>query len=132
MPSFSSFSSVTLPTPGKRPTRQWQQKCTHLLWLNHEESIRLPPVRSEFGQKFVWRHASRRCQTQFLADLLTNCACNTRSGWQAGLILGNVEIRFVQRQRLHQIRVPLEDLAREARDSSIPCEIWGDEDCVGA
>src|SRR6266567_1905943 len=24
--------------------RQWQQKCTHLLWLNHEESIRLPPV----------------------------------------------------------------------------------------
>src|SRR5438552_13737250 len=44
MPSFSSFSSVTLPTPGKRPTRQWQQKCTHLLWLNHEESIRLPPV----------------------------------------------------------------------------------------
>ena len=69
---------------------------------------------------------------QFLANLVTNCACNASCGRQTNLVLGNVEICFVQRQRLHQIRVPLEYLAHQARDRTIAWEIRGNEDRIGA
>ena len=69
---------------------------------------------------------------QLLADLLTNCRRNTSSGRQASLVLGNVEIRFVQRQRFHQIGVSLENLAHHARDRPVSYEIWREKDSAGA
>src|SRR4029077_5855914 len=47
-------------------------------------------------------------------------------------VLGYIEIGFIQRKRLYQIGVPLEDLAREKGDGPIAGEIWGNKDRVGA
>ena len=54
--------------------RKRQEKRIDILGLNDKEPIRFAPTRSEFCQKFVRRYARGGCLTQFLADLVTNCA----------------------------------------------------------
>ena len=51
---------------------------------------------------------------QFLTDLLANGSCYQGSRRQASLVLGDVEIGFVQRQGFYQVCMTLEDLPHAA------------------
>ncbi len=101
-----------------RPTGSGGQKCIQVFGLDHEEPIGFAPVGGDLGQEFVWGHAGRGRQMQFLTDLLANGARHPGRGGQSGLVFGNVEVGFVQRQRLDQIGVALEDLARTSCETA--------------
>ncbi len=53
-------------------------------------------------------------------------------GRQASLVLRNVEIGFVEGQRLNQVGVAFEDFAHLTGDGPIAGEVRGQEDCVWA
>ena len=59
-----------------------------------------------------WRHTRRGSQIQFLADLLTDFARRR----QTSLVLHDVEVGFVERQRLDQVCMALEDFPHITRD----------------
>ena len=75
-----------------------------------------------------WRHTRRGSQIQFLADLLTDFARRR----QTSLVLHDVEVGFVERQRLDQVCMALEDFPHITRDCPITREIGGNEDRVWA
>ena len=63
---------------------------------------------------------------------LYNAGRGSQVQWQASLVLGNVQVRCVQRQWFYQVRVTGEDLAHAMRDRPVACEIWWSEDPIGA
>ena len=102
---FSDF-----PDSRQAPDRQGQEENINVIGLDNKEPIGLAPVRGELCQEFVWRHARRGSQVQFLTDLLTDCARYKRCSEKAGLVLGDVQVSFIERQGLDQFGVTLEYL----------------------
>ena len=129
-PKLRQLVSCNFADSRQASDRKRQQKRIDILGLDDKEPIWFAPIRSEFCQKFVWRYARRGGQTQFLADLVTNCAGHQGSSRQARLVLCDIEIRFVERQWLDEISVSFEDLAHTARDGPVPCKIRRDEYCL--
>jgi hypothetical protein len=63
--------------------------------------------------EFVRCHARGCGQLQLVSNLLTNRFRYSRCCRQAGLVLRDIQVGFVQRERLDQIRVSLKDLKCE-------------------
>src|SRR6202023_425139 len=63
--------------------------------------------------------------------LLTNGARHQRGGRQTHLVLGDVEVGFVERQRLDQVCMTLEDFPDTVRSRPVTREIRSDEDRTG-
>jgi hypothetical protein len=74
---------------------------------------------------FVRRHSCRG--GQFQRDLVANRTRHLHRGRQPGLVFGNIEIRFVGRQRFDQVRVALEDFPCLTGGGSIAWEVWRQE-----
>src|SRR5256885_8126493 len=122
------FFACNLADTWKPFNRQWQEKGINLLRLNDKQTVRLAPVRSQLGKKFIRRHSSRSCQVQFLANLFTNRARHQCCRWETQLVLGDIEVCLIQRQGLNQIGMPFQDDANAARHGAIPGKIRSDKD----
>ena len=103
-PKFRQLLFRDFPDSRYPSNRQRQQERLYFLWLDHEQSIRLPPVRCELGQKFVRCHSGRGSQIQFLPDLFTDGFCYKRRCRQPCLVFRDVEVRFVERQAARSSR----------------------------
>jgi len=121
---------VTFPTPGKRPTGKGSKKRVHLLGLNDKESVWFFPVRRNLGEEFVRCDARGGRQPKFRTNLLANRTRHLRCGRQARLVLRNIEIGFIEGERLDEIGVAPEDLAHLARNGSIARKIRREKDGV--
>ena len=66
--------SVTLPTPGMRPTGRGEQKGVDFLGLDDEEAVGLAPVGGDLGEEFVGRDSGGGGEVEFFADLLADGA----------------------------------------------------------
>ncbi|MNW06176.1 hypothetical protein D3C71_2025340 [compost metagenome] len=78
---------------------------------HHELPIRLAPIRGDLRQEFVRCDPGRGGQLRLFADLRADDLRDLRRHRHPALVLGHIQIRLIQRQRLHQIRMPQEDLA---------------------
>ncbi len=107
--------------------RQRRQELLDAMRWHHELPIRLAPIRGDLGQELVRRDPRGRRQLRLLADLRADDLCNLRRHRHAALVLGHIEIRFIQRQRLHQLRMPQENLAHLAGHRLVTDEIRGHE-----
>src|SRR5262249_37759326 len=107
--SFHDFSHAGNASHGER-----QEKRAYLVRLNHKESVRLAPVRGDLREKLVWRDSRRRSEVQFFSNLAPNHHCYTSGRGQTQLVLRHIEVGFVERKRLNQIRVPRKDFSHRA------------------
>ena len=100
--------------PRQTPHGQRRQKSTYVFRLDYKEPIGLAPVRGDFSQKLVGRNAGRSGQVELLADLGAYGARNSRRRGQPHLVLGYIQVGFVEREQFNQVGVALVNLARLA------------------
>ncbi len=75
--------------------------------LGRRDRFRLD--RGEFGQELVRRHPDRTGQRQLGSNVVANPRRDPRTGTEEPARTGDVEERLVQRERLHEWRVAVED-----------------------
>ncbi len=96
--------------------------------LNDEQAIGLLPIGCDLRQEFVGRHASGSREIQLFAYLLTNHLRDARRCWKLHLVLGHVEIGFIERQRFDEVRMPLKNCSHSRRSGFVTHEIRRNED----
>ena len=120
---------MTLPTPGMRPTGRGRRKVsTSLGWmtkrpsgLRQSEAILARNLLGATPAEAVRFSSSRICWRMALA---TRVAVG-----RSGLVFGDVEIGFVEGERLDEVGVALEDFACWRGDGAVASEVRRDEDC---
>ena len=76
--------------------------------MHRAQPVGLAIVGSDFRQKFIVRHASRRRQMQFLADSPLYFNCDVDSQRDVLLVVCHVEKSLVERQGFDQVRIVAE------------------------
>ena len=112
--------------------RQRIEELLHLVRLHDDQGVGLLQVAGDLGQELVGGHAHRRHQPQFLADRLLDLPSDLHGRAEEVLAAGHVQKGFVQRERLHQRREPLEDVADLPGDLGVVADPGRQEDAVGA
>ena len=112
MPCSRSLRGRHRADAPQRVDRQALQEALDPLGRDHGQAVRLLPARGDLRQELVGRDAGRRGQPGGLADLLLEPPRHGHAERFAPRVLGDVEIRLVERQRLDQRR----DLAVERED----------------
>src|ERR1035438_815199 len=112
-----------MSNPRDATHRQRQQKTLHLVRLNDEQTIWLLPIGRDLRQKLVRRHASGGRQVKLLTNLLTNHLRDTRRCWKLHLVLGQIQVGFVERKGFDQVCMPLKDFADRLRDCLVSSEV---------
>ena len=103
--------------------RQRRDEGIDLLGQHHEIAVGLVPVAGHLGQELVRRHPRGDRDADLGAHAPTDVARDQRGAAMAGARRAHVEEGFVQRQRLHQVGVVVEDLADLARGGAVLVEI---------
>jgi hypothetical protein len=113
-PSFASFSPVTLPTPGKRPTGKGSRNASMSSgWMTNSPSG-LRQSEASLAKNLLGATPAEAVRFNSSRICSPDGARHQGSCRQAGLVLGDVEICFVQRQWFYQVGVALEDLPHAA------------------
>ncbi len=103
---------------------------------DHDAGTRLDPVgvgdrlgldRGQLGEELVAGDADRAVEVEFVADRVADRSADRDAVAEQGERSRDVEERFVERQRLDDRRVPIEDLAHVAADRGVQLVITGQE-----
>ena len=78
--------------------------------VNHRQPVRFAPVGGNLRQKFAIAHPSRCRQPCRLTDALFDFACDIHPQFNPFFILRHVEKSLVQRDRLNQVGIVVENL----------------------
>ena len=100
--------------------------------MDDAETIGLAIVGCHFGEEFVVRYTSRGNEVEFGADALFDFAGNINGEFDAGLVVGDVEKRLIERDRLDKVGVGVEDFVDLGRNLLIDLHSARHEDEVGA
>ena len=79
--------------------------------MNRAQPIGLTPVRGNLCQEFVVGNACACDQVQLVANIRLDPLGHIYAENDAHLVICDIEIRFVDRNRLNQIRVPVKNIA---------------------
>src|SRR3546814_2596106 len=82
----------------------------------------------DLGHELVRRHARRGGQSGFFADGVADGLRGGSGGGQPAAVCTDIEIGLVQRQRLDQVGVAVEDLAYLARHRLVTAEVRRSEE----
>jgi hypothetical protein len=111
MPSSASRASMTLPTPGSRPTASGVRKsCARSGRITNRPSG-LRQSEAILARNLLRSHARRCGQRQFPRGCSRGWPAPPRWRWVGPACCADVEIGLVQRQRLDQVGMAREDLA---------------------
>ena len=80
-------------------------KVHRLVGMYHKHTVGLANLRRHLGKKLVIRHACRCRKRQSVPYFTPYLPCNISGKLRTGLVLGNVEKRLVERQRLYNIGI---------------------------
>ena len=100
--------------------------------VDDAETIGFAIVGCHFGEEFVVGYTSRGNEVEFGANALFDFAGNVDSEFDARLVVGDVEKRFVERDRLNKVGVGVEDFVDLGRDLFVDLHSTRYEDEVGA
>ena len=100
--------------------------------VDDAETIGLAIVGSDFGEEFVVGYTSRGNEVEFGANALFDFAGNVDGEFDAELVVGDVEKRFIERDRLNKVGVGVEDFVDLGRDLFVDLHATRHEDEVGA
>ena len=106
----------------KLPDRQALDECRAHFGGDDEEPVRLAVIRGELRKELVIGDARRGRQLRFGADPCPDLFRNPGRRDDPFEVLGDVEIRFVERQRLDDRRVFRQDLPDLERDLFVDVE----------
>ena len=93
------------------PDRQRGDDRRTLRWADDAHAIGLVLIRRELGGEFVVADPGRRSQSCRLADAGADLGGDRGRRTETAGIVGDVEVRLVERQRLGEVRVVGEDRA---------------------
>ena len=99
--------------------------------VDDTETIGFAIVGSDFGEEFVVRDSSRGNEVEFRANTLFDFAGNVDGEFDARLVVGDVEKRFIERDRLDKVGVGVEDFVDLGRDLLVDLHSTRHEDEVG-
>ena len=118
--------------PWKRATGSEATNSGALLGRDHAQPVGLAVVGGELGDELAIGNAGRGGQLALLADAAADVLRDRAGAAEPVPVLGDVEIGFVEAQRLDQVGVVEEDRADLLADGAIDVEPRLDEDQVGA
>ena len=119
MPSRAILRAVIGPTPWKRSTGSEATNAAPLLRRDHAQAVGLVLVGGELGDELVVADAGRGGEAGLGADPAADLLGDRAGDAEPVPVLGDVEIGFVEAQRLDQVGVIGEDradLAARPRD----------------
>ena len=99
--------------------------------MDDAEAIGFAIVGCHFGEEFVVRDSSRGNEVEFGANALFDFASNVDSEFDVRLVVGDVEKRLIERDRLDKVGVGVEDFVDLGRDLLIDLHAARYEDEVG-
>jgi len=105
---------VLLPTLGRRPTGKGSKNTSTSSGCITKSPSGFFQSHAILARNLLGATPDGSRQLEFHANLLTNRARDLRCGGQAGFVLGNIEISFVEGQRLNEIGVPAKDVTHLA------------------
>jgi hypothetical protein len=85
IPSFTSFSPVTLPTPGKRPTGSGRRNASMSSGRMTKSPSGLRQSDASFARNLFGANARGGCEIQFLTNLLADRLGYLGCGWYANI-----------------------------------------------
>ena len=100
--------------------------------MNRAEAVGLAVVGGNLGQEFIIGNAGGGDEVEAFANLLLDFAGDIDGQFNARLVLGNVEEGLVERDRLDDVGVFVEDFVNLFGNRLIDLHPSGDEDKVGA
>ena len=100
--------------------------------MDDAETIGFAIVGCYFGEEFVVRYTSRGNEVEFGANALFDFAGNIDGEFDAGLVVGDVEKRLIERDRFDKVGVGVEDFVDLGRDLFVDLHSTWHEDEVGA
>ena len=100
--------------------------------MDDAETIWFAIVGCHFGEEFVVRDTSRGNEVELGADALFDFAGNVDGEFDARLVVGDVEKRLIERDRLDKVGVGVEDFVDLGRDLFVDLHSTRHEDEVGA
>ena len=111
--------------------RQFGDEGRALSGPDHAESVGFVLIAGDLGEEFVVAHPSACGEPGLGADFLADQLGDARRAADAELVLGHVEIGFVEAQRFDQVGMVAEDRADLLADLAIDVEAALAEDQVG-
>lgn len=99
--------------------------------MDRAQPVGLAIVGSHFRQKLVVRHAGRSDKPQLVADAAPYGPGHVDGQRQTGLVFGHVQKSLVQRERLDQIGVLMENAMNLCRHAPVNLHAPGHENQVG-
>ena len=100
--------------------------------VDDAETIGFAIVGGHFSEEFVVRYTSRGNEVEFGADALFDFAGNVDGEFDARLVVGDVEKRLIERDRLDKVGVGVEYFVDLGRDLFVDLHSTRHEDEVGA
>ena len=100
--------------------------------MDDAETIGFAIVRCHFGEEFVVRYTSRGNEIEFGANALFDFAGNVDGEFDARLVVGDVEKRLIERDRLDKVGVVVENFVDLGRYLLVDPHATRYEDEVGA
>src|SRR6202171_3808359 len=97
---------------------------------DHDEAARLAELRGDLGDQFAAGHTDAEIEPAAGLDLVTKTVRHGIRGAQQRLLAGEIEVGLVERDRLDDRRVAIEDGEDRLRGLSVRREVTGNEDGV--
>src|SRR4051812_932897 len=91
---------------------------------NDGQAIRLLPARGNLGEELIGCDACRRGQAGRGGDLVLDSAGDRLAEGLSPHVLGDVEIRLVERERFDERRHAAKDGEDRLRCRTVPAELW--------
>ena len=107
-------------------------KIEGFVGMNDVEAIGFAIVGSHFGEEFVVRDSGRGNEVEFGADVLFDFSGNVDGEFDARLVVGYIEKRFIERDRFNKVGVGVENFVDLGRDLFVDLHSTRHEDEVGA
>jgi hypothetical protein len=120
------------PHAPQRVDRQLLEERVDALGRDDREAVRLPPRRRDLGEELVGRHARRRGERRRGTDLRLQPARDLAPERLAPRVLGHVEVRLVERQRLDERCHRAEDREDGLRYGPVLLEVGPHDDQLRA
>ncbi|MOA16370.1 hypothetical protein D3C78_1365820 [compost metagenome] len=121
-----------LPHTVQLADRQRGNKGFDFIGGDHKQAIGFTPVTGDLGQELVRCHPSRHRDMQLLGYPTANIGGYARGTAGEPGAVGNIQVGFVQRQRLDQVGVIAKDRVNFPRCFFISIHTWLDDQQIGA